>query len=62
MVKHVRDIEDLDPDAISTRGFIDVMDLADDLGLEEALIGAIVNRADNEDTRDLLRNIIDMHV
>ena len=62
MVNHVRDIQDLDPDAISTRGFIDVMDLADDLGLEEALTGAIVNRADNDDTRDLLRNIIDMHV
>lgn len=62
MVEHVVNIADLDPDAISTRGFIDVMDLADDLGLQEALTGAIVNRADNEDTRDLLRNIIDMHV
>lgn len=50
---------ELSMDCMTVRGFIDALEVADDLGLHEALNDNIANRIDDEDYRQKVLNMID---
>ena len=46
-------------DCITNRGFIDALEVADDLGLQEALLDNVANRIEDEEYRNTVISIID---
>lgn len=49
----------LSMDCITVRGFIDALEVMDELGLEEALIDNVVNRVEDMEYRQTVSNIVD---
>lgn len=52
----------LDKDCITVRGYIDALEVADDLGLGEALVDNVANRIQDDGFRKDVLNIIDNHI
>lgn len=49
----------LSMDCVTVRGFIDALEVADDLGLKEALEDSVANRVEDDEYRETVMSIID---